>query len=365
MRTAVGLSFVFACAACSDHDRSIVRERESAERPPAVLGQGEPPLDPDGAALTAPGDLRVLEYVIPNSLGTCEGDAAYPHDPAVDDATGLVYYTDTYASCVGQFDPATLEFRAWPTAAAAAEPHGIVVVGGIVYFTAQSANLIGQLDPVSGAEREYPSEAPAPHTPAAQAGALWFTAGAGKYGRFDPVTAALQSFSFSSETTNPYGIAPAPDGSLWVALFGTNRLARIDTSTDPPTSEEFLLPAGDARPRRIAVDAEGTVWYTDYARRALGSMRPAAAEGEQFREFPTPAGGRPYGIAIGPDGHVWYDDSDSGEIVGFDAATETVLARLALTTANPGPVRNMDVDEARQRIWLALSDVGRLGVIQF
>ena len=26
-------------------------------------------------------------------------------------------------------------------------------------------------------------------------------------------------------------IWPAPDGSLWVALFSTNRLARIDTAT--------------------------------------------------------------------------------------------------------------------------------------
>jgi len=359
------MPFVLACAACADHDRTIVRDRLSVEPPPAVRGAGDPPVDPDSAALSAPGDLQVLEYVIPNSLGTCRAAAAYPHDPAVDDATGLVYYTDTNESCVGQLDPTTLEFRAWPTATAGAGPHGIVVVDGSVYYTGQSANLLGRLDPVTGAERDYPSDVPAPHTPAWQAGALWFTGGDGSYGRFDPSTEEIRSFPFSSSSTDPYGIAPAPDGSLWVALFGTNRLARIDPATDPPASEEVALPAGDARPRRVAVDAEGTVWYTDYDRRALGAMSPAAAGADQFREFPTPAGGRPYGIAIGPDGHVWYDDSDAGEIVGFDPVTETVLAELPLTPSSPGPVRNMDVDEARQRIWLALSDVGRLGVIQF
>lgn len=68
--------------------------------------------------------------------------------------------------------------------------------------------------------------------------------------------------------------------------------------------------------------------------------------------------------APSPDPEVWYDDHDSGEIVGFDQASKSVVAELRLPTPNPGPVRNMDVDEARQRIWLALSDVGRLGGLE-
>ena len=84
-----------------------------------------------------------------------------------------------------------------------------------------------------------------------------------------------------------------------------------------------------------------------------------------MKEFPTPGGGRPYGIAVGPDGRVWYNDQDASEIVGFDQATEAVVARLDLELEDPGPVRNIAVDQQRRRLWLAISNVGRLAVIQF
>jgi virginiamycin B lyase len=147
-------------------------------------------------------------------------------------------------------------------------------------------------------------------------------------------------------------------------LFGTNRLARITTAATPSV-EEFELPNSASRPRRIAVDANGRVWYTDYPRRMLGMMDPAAPEATRFAEFEMPGGGQPYGIAIGPDGNVWVDDEDVPEIVGFDVDTRTVITQLPVPVANAGPVRNMVVDLPRKRIWLAISNVGRLGVLQF
>jgi streptogramin lyase len=125
------------------------------------------------------------------------------------------------------------------------------------------------------------------------------------------------------------------------------------------------LPNAGSRPRRIAVDEAGRVWYTDYPRSVLGMLDPAAPEAERFDEFPMPGGGQPYGIAIGPDGNVWVDDEDVPEIVGFDRTTGAVITQLPVPVANAGPVRNMSVDRVRNRIWLAISNVGHLGVLQF
>jgi virginiamycin B lyase len=235
-----------------------------------------------------------------------------------------------------------------------------------VYFTGIDQNLIGSVDPATGEAVDYPVSAGGPHTPVLHDGALWFTAQrGGQFGRLDLATGEAEVIPFSAATTGPYGIWPAPDGSLWVALFGTNRVARIDTAAAPPSAEEFVLPQADSRPRRIAVDGQGKVWFTDYARRALGLLDPSLPEGEQVKEFPTPGGGRPYGIAVGPDGRVWYNDQDASEIVGFDQASESVVARLDLELENPGPVRNIAVDQPRRRLWLAISNVGRLAMIQF
>jgi streptogramin lyase len=97
----------------------------------------------------------------------------------------------------------------------------------------------------------------------------------------------------------------------------------------------------------------------------LGLLDPAAEEADRFAEFPMPGGGQPYGIAIGPDGRVWVDDEDVPEIVGFDPDSRTVIAQLPVPIENAGPVRNMVVDHTRRRIWLAISNVGHLGVLQF
>jgi virginiamycin B lyase len=331
----------------------------------------ETPLDPGAANGEAPSagetplnDLVVVEFPIPENLPGC--GPPYPHDPAVDEASGLVYYAGSNESCIGQFNPETGAFQAWPTATPDSYPHGLVVSAGRVYFTGIDQNLIGSVDPATGEAVDYPVAAEGPHTPVLHAGALWFTAQrGGQFGRLDLASGEAEVVSFSSGATAPYGIWPAPDGSLWVALFGTNRLARIDAAATPPSAEEFVLPQTESRPRRIAVDAQGKVWFTDYARSALGLLDPSLPESERVKEFPTPGGGRPYGIAVGPDGRIWYNDQDASEIVGFDQATESVVARLDLELEDPGPVRNIAVDQPRRRLWLAISNVGRLAMIQF
>jgi virginiamycin B lyase len=343
-------------------------DAETPLDPGAVDGEapnpGETPNDVPAGAETPLEDLVVVEFPIPENLPGC--GPPYPHDPAVDEATGLVYYAGSDESCIGQFNPETGAFQAWPTATPDSYPHGLVVSDGRVYFTGIDENLIGSVDPATGEAVDYPVAAEGPHTPALHQGALWFTAQrGGQFGRLDLATGEAEVASFSSGSTAPYGIWPAPDGSLWVALFGTNRLARIDTAAASLSAEEFVLPQTESRPRRIAVDAQGKVWFTDYARSALGLLDPSLPEGERVKEFPTPGGGRPYGIAVGPDGRIWYNDQDASEIVGFDQATESVVARLDLEIENPGPVRNIAVDQPRRRLWLAISNVGRLAMIQF
>ena len=136
---------------------------------------------------------------------------------------------------------------------------------------------------------DFPVEATGPHTPVFHQGRIWFTAQqGGQYGHFDRETGTSQVYPFASTNSRPYGMWPAPDGSLWVALFGTNALARIETSAMPPEVEEFTLPNAASRPRRIAVDGQGRVWYTDYPRRMLGMMDPAAPAETRFQEFEMP-----------------------------------------------------------------------------
>ena len=64
---------------------------------------------------------------------------------------------------------------------------------------------------------------------------------------------------------------------------------------------EYPLPDKDARPRRIAIGKDDTVWYGDYARGYLGHLDPKTGKVE---EFPSPGGAesKPYAIDVTADG---------------------------------------------------------------
>src|SRR4051812_39019788 len=118
MKNWMSRGLFFVCAACSEGG-TIQGKQEvprSAGPPATVKIEGEAPMNRDGTAITPPDQLAVVEFAVPDALDNCSDGAAFPHDPAVDAATGLVYYTDTARHCIGQFNPQTLEFRAWPTA---------------------------------------------------------------------------------------------------------------------------------------------------------------------------------------------------------------------------------------------------------
>ena len=295
----------------------------------------------------------VVEYRLPRP-------GVFPHDPAVA-PDGGVWYTDQANSYVGRLDPTTGKVSDWPTPTPKSGPHGLVVApDGAVWYTANSAGRIGRLDPATGRIREFvlPAEAKDPHTPVLRGDMLWFTAQrANLIGRLDTRTGEVKLFPVATPHALPYGIVPTADGyGFWVALFGTNKLAHVVAATG--AIHEIELPETTARPRRLTVDGQGRVWFSDFGASRLGMLDPAT---RTIREYDTPAIGKPYGIAVGPDGRIWYEESSKGKVVAFDPATEQ---SEVLTIPTSGAiVRNIAVDAARGRIWLALSGTGRLGRI--
>src|SRR6184192_4619191 len=163
----------------------------------------------------------IVEYPLPRPK-------AFPHDPAVG-ADGIVWYTDQANSYIGRLDPATGKVTDYATPTRMSGPHGIVVAAdGGVSYTANFVGRLGRLDPATGTIKEFPlpAEARDPHTPLYHAGKIWFTAqGANLYGVLDPATGQAKLFPVPTPRAHPYGLVASPrDGSIWMALFGTNQI---------------------------------------------------------------------------------------------------------------------------------------------
>ena len=142
--------------------------------------------------------------------------------------------------------------------------------------------------------------------------------------------------------------------------FGAPKVATIDNDMK---ITEYLLPQSNARPRRIAIDGDDMIWYTDFARGALGRLDPKTG---RVTEWESPSGpkSQPYGIAYAK-GALWYCESFAkpNTIVRFDPKTEKFQ-----TWAIPGRlggdiVRNMDVTRDGN-VLLANSLANEVGLVE-
>ena len=303
---------------------------------------------------TAGVTLKFQEWEVPGGVET------FPHDPTfAPDGSG--WYTGYMANVLGRVDAVTGDITEFTLPTENSGPHGLVADGqGHIWYTGHRVSLIGQLDPQTGDVVEYPMPDPAvsdPHTPIFdQKGVLWFTAQNANYvGKLDPASGEVTVKELATADAMPHGIDVSQSGIPFFDMSGTNKIGRIDPETMEIT--EYVLPEG-ARPRRIAVTDDDTVWYTDLARGLLGRLDAATG---QVEEFPSPGGSKsePYGIAATSDGVIWYSESgvQPNTLVRFDPETESMHAWPL--PSSESTVRHM-VAAPDDTLWLACSGSGTI-----
>jgi virginiamycin B lyase len=317
---------------------------------------------PKHCSISMPSDagnlnVKIQEWAVPTK-------GAHPHDPAVG-ADGALWFTEQMVNKLGRLDPKTGEFKEYPLATDKnSGPHGLVAdKEGNIWFTANFGGYIGKLDPRTGKVTEYkmPSEkADDPHTVVFDArGILWFTVqGGNMVGRLDPKSGKIELKEVPTESALPYGIQVNSKGVPIFCELGTNKMASIDPQT--MAIKEYPLPEG-VRPRRLAIAADDTVYFTDFKSGHLGTLNTSTASVKLFNS-PGGAEANPYGIAITPDGMVWYSESGvhPNTIVRFDPKTQTFAS--AKIPSGGGVVRNMAAT-SDGRVYIACSGVDKVGVV--
>jgi virginiamycin B lyase len=302
--------------------------------------------------------VNIREWAVPTK-------GAHPHDPAVG-PDGALWFTEQMANKLGRLDPKTGEFKEYPLGEGQnSGPHGLVADrDGDIWFTANFAGYIGKLDPRTGKVTEYKmpdKKADDPHTAAFDAdGILWFTVqGANMVGRLDPKTGKIQLKDVPTERANPYGIQVNSKGVPIFCELGVNKMASIDPKT--MAIKEYTLPAS-ARPRRLAIAADDTVYFTDFKSGHLGVLNTSTGA---VKMYASPGGpeSNPYGIAMTPDGMVWYSESGvkPNTMIRFDPKTET-FGRANIPSGG-GVVRNMAATRDG-RVYIACSGVDKVGVVE-
>ena len=302
-------------------------------------------------------NVKIQEWNVPTAK-------ARPHDPAVG-KDGALWFTEQQANRLGRLDPATGAIREFPLKTPNSGPHGLVADrDGNIWYTGNYAGLIGKLDPRTGDVTEFKLPDPLasdPHTPVLDAqGILWFTVqGGNMVGRLDPQSGKIDLKKVATKDALPYGMGINSKGIPFFCEFGTNKIAKIDPKTMELT--EYNLPEG-TRPRRMAIAADDTVYFTDFEQGHLGRLDPVTGA---VKMWPSPGGpgSSPYGMAITPDGMVWYSEAgvNPNTIVRFDPRTESFSE--AKIPSGGGVVRNMAAT-SDGRIYIACSGVNKIGLVE-
>ena len=140
--------------------------------------------------------------------------------------------------------------------------------------------------------------------------------------------------------------------------LAASNLRRSDARTG--TVSEVFMGAGSA-PRRIAAAPDGSLWVALNGNGKLAKIEPEARR--IAAEYAMPAGenGNPYAVTVAGDGKVWANEIRTDTVALFDPKTEKFRV-FQLPSKDVG-IRKMVVD-GQGRLWYMGSHNGRLGVIE-
>ena len=280
----------------------------------------------------------------------------FARDPAPG-PDGNIYVTVMQGDRIARFDTKTHIFNEW-NLPAGAHPHGLLVdKEGRVWYTGNGNGTIGELDPSTGKVTEHrtPSGG-SPHTLVIDdTGTIWFTNQSGSVGRLDRTSGKITEYKMSG---GPYGLALDKQGNVWVCRMSADRMGIVEPNTGK-ISELYMGPG--SRPRRVAAAPDGSLWITLYGNGKLAHVDPAAVK--IIKEYGMPGGpnGGPYAVTVDGEGRVFASEIELDTVAMLDPKTEK-FQLFKLPSKNVG-IRKAIVD-AQGRFWYMGSHNGRLGVIE-
>ena len=196
--------------------------------------------------------------------------------------------------------------------------------------------------PATGVFREYPlpqSDSQLMRPAIDREGRLWF----GEMGQnflavFDPRTQVFQQMTPPGGLSGVMSVQVAPDDTIWFVeqyanyighyfpRTGRYHLYPLHTLTVPdPQSPGKTLTLPSA-PNELALDAHGTVWFTEMNADALGRLDPQTGLMRHYPLSPKRSVQTllPYGVTIDPGGMVWFTEASNDQVGRLDPATGTI-----------------------------------------
>ena len=178
-----------------------------------------------------------------------------------------------------------------------ANPVDFEIDGDSVWFIENGESLIdagfsafGRLDTKTGQLKEWviPGSKPAGFWRAPDGQTVWIPETNGRLQSLNLTT--LQVVDYRSAKTFAYSdVVFGPDGALWMADFGDNRIVRYEPGSASETSWTYLdATAGRANPSQIQFDQNGKLWISELSIGRMDQFDPATSILVEYTGFTSP-----------------------------------------------------------------------------
>jgi virginiamycin B lyase len=151
------------------------------------------------------------------------------------DSHGVPYFVEFGSNKVGRIDPDTLEIKEFVLPHADSRPRRVAIThDDMIYYSDYSRGYLGRLDPKTGQVTEWPSPGGArsqPYGITAVGDAIWYSESNTEPNtlvRFDIKTQKFQTWAIPSGGGVVRNIVHTPDGNLWLACSGVNKIAFVE-----------------------------------------------------------------------------------------------------------------------------------------
>lgn len=241
------------------------------------------------------------EFPVPN-LGPALIHSAVP---APD---GSIWLTEAGANKIGHWDPATqtiTEYQdTWRKHTIKVHPDGRI----------WSTGALNVFDPKTGVFTHITAVPTAYGIDLDSKNNIWFTENikGGHVGMVDPVTLQVTKYTLPTDG-RPRRIAVDKHDNVWFGEFDAGKIGRLDAKTQ--AIQEYALPNPNTKPYALKVAPDGTVWYSSYFRDVIGQLDP---ETGKIIEYPLPYsdnGMRDF--FLDDKGHMWFGTPPNNKIGYF------------------------------------------------
>ena len=185
-----------------------------------------------GRLIPSTGEVKLVKSPTPN---------ASPYGIALN-SKGVPFFTESGTNKLGSIDPETMQITEYAVPNPAARPRRIAITpDDVLWYTDNPRGYLGMYDPKTGMHKEWPSPSGAKSAPygiAAVGNILWYSESGAKKNtlvRFDPKIEKFQTWLIPAGgehgdvmRTIVRNMTRTPEGTLWLALSGTNGIASVE-----------------------------------------------------------------------------------------------------------------------------------------